>query len=156
MAALGLCCGAWASHCGGFSCYGARALGTRASEGIVYMVYFLNKIKLFKKALLCLSVSVFWKKLSMNTNKFILETYWGFTQSRHQPSNFSCRTSFNPHNIPEKCHWIPQSPSIMLMLAFCLNCSSFSNPFFFYPSSISLSLCLWISCIRRQLEDNSV
>ena len=24
-------CGAWASHCGGFSCCGARALGTRAS-----------------------------------------------------------------------------------------------------------------------------
>ena len=39
MAALGLCCcaqassscGAWASHCGGFSCGGARALGTQAS-----------------------------------------------------------------------------------------------------------------------------
>ena len=45
MAALGLCCcaqafsswganlhcGAWASHCGGFSCFGARALGMRAS-----------------------------------------------------------------------------------------------------------------------------
>ena len=26
-----LCCGAWASHCGGFSCCGARALGARAS-----------------------------------------------------------------------------------------------------------------------------
>ena len=26
-----LCCGAWASHCGGFSPCGARALGTRAS-----------------------------------------------------------------------------------------------------------------------------
>ena len=26
-----LCCGAWASHCGDFSCCGARALGTRAS-----------------------------------------------------------------------------------------------------------------------------
>ena len=26
-----LCCGAWASHCGGFSCCGAWALGTRAS-----------------------------------------------------------------------------------------------------------------------------
>ena len=25
-----LCCGAWASHCGGFSCCGARALGMRA------------------------------------------------------------------------------------------------------------------------------
>ena len=24
-------CGAWASHCGGFSCCGAPALGTRAS-----------------------------------------------------------------------------------------------------------------------------
>ena len=24
-------CGAWASHCGGFSCCGARALGVRAS-----------------------------------------------------------------------------------------------------------------------------
>ena len=24
-------CGAWASHCGGFSCCGARALGARAS-----------------------------------------------------------------------------------------------------------------------------
>ena len=48
LAALGLCCctrafsscgewgltlrcGAWASHCGGFSCCGARALGARAS-----------------------------------------------------------------------------------------------------------------------------
>ena len=30
MAALGLCCGARASHCGGFSCYRAQALGTRA------------------------------------------------------------------------------------------------------------------------------
>ena len=28
---LGLHCGAWASHCGGFSCCGARALGTRDS-----------------------------------------------------------------------------------------------------------------------------
>ena len=26
-----LCCGAWASHCGGFSCCGARALGAWAS-----------------------------------------------------------------------------------------------------------------------------
>ena len=26
-----LCCGAWASHCGGFSCCGAWALGVRAS-----------------------------------------------------------------------------------------------------------------------------
>ena len=26
-----LCCGAWASHCGGFSCCGARALGAQAS-----------------------------------------------------------------------------------------------------------------------------
>ena len=24
-------CGAWASHCGGFSCFGARALGAGAS-----------------------------------------------------------------------------------------------------------------------------
>ena len=31
MAALGLPCGARASHCGGFSCCGARALGTWAS-----------------------------------------------------------------------------------------------------------------------------
>ena len=31
LAALGLCCGARASHCGGFSCCGAQALGTRAS-----------------------------------------------------------------------------------------------------------------------------
>ena len=28
---LSLCCSARASHCGGFSCCGARALGTRAS-----------------------------------------------------------------------------------------------------------------------------
>ena len=26
-----IACGAWASHCGGFSCCGARALGTQAS-----------------------------------------------------------------------------------------------------------------------------
>ena len=31
LAALGLCCGAWAPHCGGFSCCGAQALGARAS-----------------------------------------------------------------------------------------------------------------------------
>ena len=31
MAALGLLCGVPASHCGGFSCCGARALGTWAS-----------------------------------------------------------------------------------------------------------------------------
>ena len=31
MAALGLRCTARASHCGGFSCCGARALGARAS-----------------------------------------------------------------------------------------------------------------------------
>ena len=31
LAALGLRCGAWASHCGGFSCCGERALGTQAS-----------------------------------------------------------------------------------------------------------------------------
>ena len=31
LAALGLCCGARASHCGGFSCYGAQALGAWAS-----------------------------------------------------------------------------------------------------------------------------
>ena len=30
-----LCCGAGASHCGGFSCCGARALGTRASVFVV-------------------------------------------------------------------------------------------------------------------------
>ena len=26
-----LCCGAQASHCGGFSCFGVQALGVRAS-----------------------------------------------------------------------------------------------------------------------------
>ena len=26
-----LCCSVWSSHCGGFSCCGARALGSRAS-----------------------------------------------------------------------------------------------------------------------------
>ena len=31
LAALGLRCGAWAYHCGGFSCCGARALGVWAS-----------------------------------------------------------------------------------------------------------------------------
>ena len=31
LAALGLRCGVWPSHCGGFSCCGARALGARAS-----------------------------------------------------------------------------------------------------------------------------
>ena len=31
MAALGLHCGAWVSHCSGFSCCGARALGMWAS-----------------------------------------------------------------------------------------------------------------------------
>ena len=31
LTALGLHCGAWASQCGGFSCYGARALGAWAS-----------------------------------------------------------------------------------------------------------------------------
>ena len=31
LAALGLCCGAQASHCSGFSCCGAWALGTWAS-----------------------------------------------------------------------------------------------------------------------------
>ena len=30
-AAVTLCCGAWASHCGGFSCCRAQALGLRAS-----------------------------------------------------------------------------------------------------------------------------
>ena len=36
MAALGLCCSAWASHCGGFSCCGARALGARASVVVAH------------------------------------------------------------------------------------------------------------------------
>ena len=31
-----LCCGVWASHCGGFSCCGARALGTRASVVVAH------------------------------------------------------------------------------------------------------------------------
>ena len=31
LAVLGLCCCAWASHCGGFFCCEARALGMRAS-----------------------------------------------------------------------------------------------------------------------------
>ena len=35
MAVLGLRCGAWASHCGGFSCCGAQALGARASVVVV-------------------------------------------------------------------------------------------------------------------------
>ena len=30
-AGAALCCGAWASHCSGFSCCGTRAPGTRAS-----------------------------------------------------------------------------------------------------------------------------
>ena len=29
-------CGAWASHCGGFSCCGARAPGTRASVVVAH------------------------------------------------------------------------------------------------------------------------
>ena len=35
LAVLGLRCSAWASHCGGFSCCGARALGTQASVVVV-------------------------------------------------------------------------------------------------------------------------
>ena len=35
LAVLGLCCGVQASHCGGFSCCGAWALGTRASVVVV-------------------------------------------------------------------------------------------------------------------------
>ena len=31
-----LCCGAWASHCGGFSCCGARALGIWASVVVAH------------------------------------------------------------------------------------------------------------------------
>ena len=31
MAVLGLCCGVWASYCGGFSCCRAQALGMWAS-----------------------------------------------------------------------------------------------------------------------------
>ena len=31
-----LCCGAWASHCGGFSCCKAQALGTRASVFVAH------------------------------------------------------------------------------------------------------------------------
>ena len=34
LAVLGLCCGAQASHCGGFSCCGAQGLGARASVGV--------------------------------------------------------------------------------------------------------------------------
>ena len=34
MAALGLRCGAHASHCGAFFCCGARALDTRASVAV--------------------------------------------------------------------------------------------------------------------------
>ena len=36
MAALGLCCGAWASHCGGFSCCRAWALGMQASVVVAH------------------------------------------------------------------------------------------------------------------------
>ena len=36
MAALGLRCGARASHCGGLSCCGARALGARASVTVAH------------------------------------------------------------------------------------------------------------------------
>ena len=36
MAASGLRCGAWASHGGGFSCCGARALGTWASVVVAH------------------------------------------------------------------------------------------------------------------------
>ena len=31
-----LCCGAWASHCSGFSCCGARALGAQASVVVAH------------------------------------------------------------------------------------------------------------------------
>lgn len=106
---------------------------------MVYMVYFPNKIK-FLKVFLCLLVSVLWKKLGANTNKFILTTYWGLFHTRHQWSNFSCCTSFNPHNILMKWHWVPQSSSVMLMLAFCLDSSSLSALLFLYPSSMSFLL----------------
>ena len=36
LAALGLHCGARASHCGGFSCCRARALGARASVVVAH------------------------------------------------------------------------------------------------------------------------
>ena len=36
MAELGLCCYAQASHCGGFSCCEARALGARASVFVAH------------------------------------------------------------------------------------------------------------------------
>ena len=36
LAVLGLCCCARASHCSGFSCCGAQALGTRASVVVAH------------------------------------------------------------------------------------------------------------------------
>ena len=36
LTALGLRCGAWASHCSGFSCCGAWALGARASVVVAH------------------------------------------------------------------------------------------------------------------------
>ena len=36
LAALGLRCGVRASHCGSFSCCGARALGARASVAVAH------------------------------------------------------------------------------------------------------------------------
>ena len=36
LAALGLCCGAQASHCGGFSCCGARTLGMKVSVVVAH------------------------------------------------------------------------------------------------------------------------
>ena len=36
LAPLGLCGSAWASHCGGFSCGGAQALGTWASAVVTH------------------------------------------------------------------------------------------------------------------------
>ena len=35
LAALGLCCSARASHCSGFSCCGARALGASSRASVV-------------------------------------------------------------------------------------------------------------------------
>ena len=87
-----LCCGAWASHCGGFSCGGAQSLGTWASAVVAWGLSSCGSQALEHRLSSCVSatlnqsISRYFKVLQINI--WLNLRFKHFSQLRDWPTYF--------------------------------------------------------------------
>ena len=132
-----LCCGAWASHCGGFSCCGARALGAQAS-----VVAARGLSSCGSQALEC-------RLSSCGARAQLLQWHVGSSQTRDR-TRVPCigRWILNPcatREVPFPHHFI-----LLILSCYSLLLASVASLYNTYYNYNDVSACLIIFCLRNQ------